>query len=127
MIEILLYGFIHGSTVFKEIVYFLDLWYLDLFFFPIMFLICLGIIVLVILIIVFLLREFTKESTKRCPHCGNRIPTDAAWCKFCKRDLTKKSGSVDMKVGKPCPKCDKDMHYIEEYDRWYCSNCDKYK
>ncbi|MFW5945318.1 MAG: hypothetical protein ACOCSJ_05690 [Candidatus Natronoplasma sp.] len=85
-----------------------------------------------ILIIVILLREFNKESTKRCPHCGNRIPTDAAWCKFCKRDLTTISRSLEgpwghRKVGKPCPDCDKDMQYIEKYDRWYCSNCDEYK
>ncbi|MEF8835849.1 MAG: zinc ribbon domain-containing protein [Candidatus Thermoplasmatota archaeon] len=73
-----------------------------------------------------------RESTKRCPYCKKRIPTDAAWCKFCKRDLTEdlvssQGISVYGEKEKSCPKCDRDMRYIEEYDRWYCPECGQYR
>jgi len=29
--------------------------------------------------------------------------------------------------GKPCPDCDREMRWIEEYDRWYCGRCKEYK
>ncbi len=33
----------------------------------------------------------------------------------------------EKKKGKPCPDCDKPMEYVEDWDRWYCENCDEYK
>jgi len=27
----------------------------------------------------------------------------------------------------PCPKCNSQMNYINEYKRWYCDNCRKYQ
>jgi len=29
-------------------------------------------------------------------------------------------------MGKPCSNCDKAMKWVEQYDRWYCENCQKY-
>ncbi len=26
-----------------------------------------------------------------------------------------------------CPDCDEEMRYIDQYDRWYCDNCQQYK
>jgi len=31
------------------------------------------------------------------------------------------------KEEKLCPQCHKDMRYIEQYERWYCDNCEEYK
>lgn len=31
------------------------------------------------------------------------------------------------KRGKPCPDCQSPMEYEEEWDRWYCEECDEYK
>ncbi len=132
MIEILILRLIYTSGFTKESEYFFDLWYFRGCFVSIPCLICLGIFILVIIILALLLREFMRESTRRCPYCGERIPTDAVWCKFCRSDLTggftpvsgKKTGAD---VGRPCPECDRGMRYIEEYGRWYCNNCGEYK
>jgi len=29
--------------------------------------------------------------------------------------------------GKPCPECDTPMRFVQQYDRWYCDNCEKYQ
>ncbi|MFP4001634.1 MAG: hypothetical protein ACOCTN_07810 [Candidatus Natronoplasma sp.] len=67
-------------------------WNVGVPFFQLTFLICVSLFILFLLllaVLIFLLmREFNKGSTRRCPYCGERIPTDAAWCKYCKRDLT---------------------------------------
>jgi len=132
MIEILHRGCIYASSDLIECAYFLELWFSRRFFLSIPFLICLGIFILVILIIALLLREFMRESTKRCPYCGKRIPTDAAWCKFCKRDLTEDFGQVNnpldfKRSGKSCPDCDYNMHFISENRSWFCPYCNEYK
>jgi len=31
------------------------------------------------------------------------------------------------KRGKPCPDCDNPMEYEEEWERWFCEECDEYK
>ncbi len=28
---------------------------------------------------------------------------------------------------KPCPECGRSMRYINQYDKWYCDNCQDYK
>jgi len=30
------------------------------------------------------------------------------------------------KEKKTCPKCRKEMRYIEHYKRWYCDDCEEY-
>jgi len=132
MIEILLLGLIYASNVLIESVYFFNLWFSRRFFLSIPCLICLGIFILVVIIIALLLREFIRESTKRCPYCGKRIPTDAAWCKFCKRDLTEDFGQLNnfldfKRSEEPCPDCDHDMQFISENRRWFCPYCKEYK
>ena len=132
MIEILIPGLIHASDFVKDGEYFFDLWYFRGCFVSIPCLICLGLFIFLIIILVLLLKELMRESTKKCPCCGERIPADAAWCKFCKSDLTEGfapgSGKKTRRdMGKPCPECDRGMLYIEEYDRWYCGSCQEYK
>jgi len=33
----------------------------------------------------------------------------------------------EEKRGKPCPKCNSPMEYEEEWDRWFCDECEKYR
>jgi len=132
MIEILLRGFVYKSIALKESRYFFNLWLYRRYFLSIPSLICLGMFIFVIIIIALLLREFIRGSTRRCPYCMERIPTDAAWCKFCKRDITEHFGPVNGlpttdRVGKPCPDCDHPMRYIVENRRWFCPDCREYK
>lgn len=39
----------------------------------------------------------------------------------------KKLVMLKKKRGKPCPECDSAMVYEEEWDRWYCEECEKYR
>lgn len=96
---------------------------------PFTILIFLAIGILGIIAVVILLELFRRGSTKRCPHCGNRIPTDAVWCKFCRADLTSESTPFVREAGgedKTCPDCGGSMDYVEKNDRWYCTYCSKY-
>jgi len=132
MIKIPLLRFIHRSIVLKESGYIFNFWFSRRYFFSIPCLICVGIFILIAIVIALLLREIIRESTKRCPYCRQRIPTDAAWCKFCKRDLTEDFVPFDRSLDyaynlKSCPECYQNMNYIAEHDRWYCPQCREYK
>jgi len=34
---------------------------------------------------------------------------------------------TQQQEGKPCPDCDRPMRFVQQYDRWYCDNCEKYQ
>ncbi len=40
---------------------------------------------------------------------------------------SKKEDKEEKKRGKPCPECDSPMEYEDEWDRWYCEECEKYR
>ncbi len=132
MIAVSLLGSICRLISYKGGRYLSSFWYPRQYLLPIGFLICLGIFILIVIIIALLFREFNRESTKRCPYCHERIPTDAVWCKFCKRDLTEHFGQLNNlsdfeRPGRPCPECDHDMQFIPEQKRWFCPYCKEYK
>ncbi len=35
--------------------------------------------------------------------------------------------STQPQAGKACPSCKSPMRYIQQYDSWYCDNCQKYE
>lgn len=41
-----------------------------------------------------------------------------------KKSVLKKK---EPKKGRPCPECNSPMIYVDEWGRWYCENCDKYR
>jgi len=51
-------------------------------------LVALVVIVLAVMVVVRLLRgAATLATTKRCPHCAERVKIDANVCKHCGRDV----------------------------------------
>lgn len=130
MIGFLLPGYVYESFYFGASFDLLHLWVPGQFILPLICLVFVGIFILIVLLIIFLLKEFEKGSTKRCPYCEKRIPTDAAWCKFCKRDLSVDFESVESAPahgwGKPCPECESEMRFVEERERWFCPECREY-
>lgn len=108
---------------------------------------CGGLIFIILIIILFYLLlkdESSFFSTQICPYCGEKIPEDAVWCKYCKRDLSKRGldrsnqphhgapgrSRVHPPVEKKkelCPDCNFELRFIEEYERWYCDRCRKYQ
>ena len=42
-------------------------------------------------------------------------------------DSVTSSQQQNQPPSNPCPDCGQSMRYIDEYDKWYCDNCQEYK
>jgi len=64
------------------------------------------------------------EVDYSCPRCGKSEFYVSETCYKCGFNRFESIDYDDDEY--PCIYCDSQLDYIEEYDRWYCSSCEKY-
>jgi len=91
--------------------------------------------------------EWIDAKSNRCPKCGtlfeedSRIQSKDMNTETISSGMASTSGSQAVgtsvnqqpppppspKKENPCPDCGSELRFIDQYDRWYCDNCQEYK
>ncbi|MEF8873354.1 MAG: hypothetical protein V5A88_01640 [Candidatus Thermoplasmatota archaeon] len=97
--------------------------------------------------------EEEDVDVKLCPHCVSElrwVPQYERWyCDNCQQyveaieeeDVSESAGQgeapekeeeeeveeEETEITEPCPDCDGEVRWLEEYNRWYCEDCKEYK
>ncbi len=77
-----------------------------------------AVIIIIILIIILLLKKIFSSSRHQTTVVQQPPP---------QQQQTQQPPPSSQKPIRNCPDCGQQLRYIEEYDSWYCDNCQEYK
>lgn len=74
----------------------------------------LGIILIIVFLVIYAVKRMLRRSVRR--KMFNTVTEEAI-----------SSQQQSSPPQKPCPDCGQSMRFVDQYEKWYCDNCQDYK